>query len=352
VEQGNGDPSLFVTFYCAEYHWQDIDKLFNDRRKIAGNPPVSLKSVTEKVRAVNNYSIIIQEYFQVRVSAFLENYAKEVFGVHHYYTRLEFAKSRGQIHVHILAMLGNKSIIIELNERVYKERHDVENQARVADDSMENVFGLTAIHPGSSIGGVLNRTNIGKPEGTCETPFCHPASQTLLDVTDYKLDICNLCNCCQMHNYSGYRLYHKKAYQEIRHHTIRLTKKRKSLHEIQAVTSTAKHNFQVGAGHEEHKEHVGIGDTPEFECDPNPSITPEGHGFTKHLVFRSPRNTRRMVQTSLFLTQVWRGNVDVKPFLYQSDPSNPDPEDIVTCSDYLVGYKMKGAQTLAIEKKT
>jgi hypothetical protein len=43
--------------------------------------------------------------------------------------------------------------------------------------------------------------------------------------------------------------------------------------------------------------------------------------------------------------------VDVKPLLYQSDPSNHDPEDIVTCSDYLMGYQMKGAQTLAIEEK-
>jgi hypothetical protein len=52
------------------------------------------------------------------------------------------------------------------------------------------------------------------------------------------------------------------------------------------------------------------------------------------------------------LTQVWRGNVDVKPFLYQSDPSNPDPEDSITYSDYLVGYQMKGGQTIAIERKT
>jgi hypothetical protein len=58
-----------------------------------------------------------------------------------------------------------------------------------------------------------------------------------------------------------------------------------------------------------------------------------------------------MVQTLLFLTQLWRGNVDVKPLLYQSYPSNPDPEDKVTCSDYLVGYQMKGTQTLAIEEK-
>jgi hypothetical protein len=58
-----------------------------------------------------------------------------------------------------------------------------------------------------------------------------------------------------------------------------------------------------------------------------------------------------MVQTSLFLSQVWRGNVYVKHLLYQSDPNNPNPEDIVSCTDYLVGYKMKGVQTLAIERK-
>jgi hypothetical protein len=98
----------------------------NARRKIAGDPPISLKTVTKKVRALNDYSIVIQEYVQARVSDFLKNYAKEVFGIHHYYARFEFAKSRGQIHVNILAMLGKKSNIIELNDLVYKERHDVE----------------------------------------------------------------------------------------------------------------------------------------------------------------------------------------------------------------------------------
>jgi hypothetical protein len=224
-KQGNGAPSLFVTFSCAEYHWKDIEKLLNDRRKIAVDPPVSLKSVTEKVRAVNDYSIIIQKYFQVRVSDFIENNSKEVFGIHNYYARFEFAKSQGQIHVHILAMLGKKSSIIELNDLVYKERHDVKKQARVADDWMMNVFGLTAIHPGSSTGGVLDRKNIGKREGTCKTPLCRPASQKLLKVTDYKLHLCTLCNCCQMHNCKGYYLYHKNAYQEIRGYTIRLIKK-------------------------------------------------------------------------------------------------------------------------------
>jgi hypothetical protein len=37
--------------------------------------------------------------------------------------------------------------------------------------------------------------------------------------------------------------------------------------------------------------------------------------------------------------------VDVKSLLYQSNPSNPDHEDIITCSVYLVGYQVKGEQT-------
>jgi hypothetical protein len=45
VEQGNGAPSLFVTLYCTEYHWQDIEKLLNARRKIAGDPHPYLSKV-------------------------------------------------------------------------------------------------------------------------------------------------------------------------------------------------------------------------------------------------------------------------------------------------------------------
>jgi hypothetical protein len=68
------------------------------------------------------------------VSDFLENYAKEVFGIHHYCASFEFAKSWGKVHVHILAMLVKKSSIIELNYLVYKEIHNVEKQSQVADD--------------------------------------------------------------------------------------------------------------------------------------------------------------------------------------------------------------------------
>jgi hypothetical protein len=92
-----------------------------------------MDSITEKVKSVNDYSISVQEYFQARFTDFLENYAKQVFGIEHYFARFEFANSRGQIHVHLLAVLRKKSRIADLIELVYKERFNPEKQAQVAD---------------------------------------------------------------------------------------------------------------------------------------------------------------------------------------------------------------------------
>jgi hypothetical protein len=126
-EEGNGHPSLFITLSCAEYHWKDIERLLNKRRSIAGEHPLTtLDSITDKVKAVNDYSIVIQEYFQARVTDFLENCSKQVFGIEHYFARFEFAKRRGQINVHILAVLGEKSRIADLNELVYTEHFNPE----------------------------------------------------------------------------------------------------------------------------------------------------------------------------------------------------------------------------------
>jgi hypothetical protein len=105
--------------------------LLNKRRSIAGETPLTLDSITEKVKAVNDYSIVIQEYFKARVTDFLENYAKQVFGIEHYFARFEFAKSRGQIHVHLLAVLGKRSRITDLNELVHKERFNPENRHKL-----------------------------------------------------------------------------------------------------------------------------------------------------------------------------------------------------------------------------
>ena len=37
--------------------------------------------------------------------------------------------------------------------------------------------------------------------------------------------------------------------------------------------------------------------------------------------------------------------------IYFSDPRYPSMEDIAAVTDYVVGYQMKGAETLAVERK-
>jgi hypothetical protein len=173
---------------------------------------------------------------------------------------------------------------------VYKERFNPEKQAQVSDDYLNKVFGLKAINPGITEEGLLNRSNIFQPEGTCGKIDIHPSSLNLYDVTDYKQDVCYLCNNCQMHGRSGYCMYRinpkKRKVAELGEHQ---SIQGKVSREPQDTISKAKKFCRFGAGHEET---VGKGDTPGFECNSKPNITLECHGFTKHKVFKSPRNTR------------------------------------------------------------
>jgi len=109
-----------------------------------------------------------------------------------------------------------------------------------------------------------------------------------------------------------------------------------------------KRKCRFGAGFEINE---GKGNTPGFEVQTRPSIDTQDRGFGRKLVFKSARNTVRMVQTATKLLQLWRGNCDVKIMLYDTNPMNPDITTILQVCDYLVSYATKGAETLAIEKK-
>jgi hypothetical protein len=50
-----------------------------------------------------------------------------------------------------------------MNELVYSERLDVEKQAKVADDWMMNVCGITSIQPGIGKSGSLDTSKIVQP---------------------------------------------------------------------------------------------------------------------------------------------------------------------------------------------
>ena len=99
----HGPPTLFITLSCAEYHWPDIKRLLQECLKIAGSNKAD--EVKEGyVQSINDYTLIVQEYFQQRVMAWLKTIGKIIFGIKHHWLRYEFAPGRGQIHAHMLAI--------------------------------------------------------------------------------------------------------------------------------------------------------------------------------------------------------------------------------------------------------
>ena len=146
----------------------------------------------------------------------MDTIGKEVFGIHHYWLRYEFAKSRGQIHAHILAVLGKESHIQDVNKIAYGLRDDIEKQAVAVDNWAKDVFGITAIHPGSKNDGSLNLEKVPSPEGTYSAiPQDHPAKSRLADVIEVADDKCHLCNTCQWHFCSCYCLRCQKKKKKV-----------------------------------------------------------------------------------------------------------------------------------------
>ena len=63
------------------------------------------------VQLVNDYTLIVQEYFQERVKIWLSTIGAKVFHIKYYWLRYEFAPSRGQIHAHMLAIHDNPRVM-------------------------------------------------------------------------------------------------------------------------------------------------------------------------------------------------------------------------------------------------
>jgi hypothetical protein len=104
IEKERGPPNIFMTSSCAEYFWPDLKKQLEHYIYITEGIKVDFDVTLHKLhQALNDYTIIVQEFFQIPVDEFLKTIGLE-FGIKHYWGRFEFAKSRGQIHLHLIGI--------------------------------------------------------------------------------------------------------------------------------------------------------------------------------------------------------------------------------------------------------
>ena len=188
VQEGSGPPMFFITLSCAEHYWPDMLKVVKERMKIAGDSHEDCYLGSPKLgRILNEYSLVVQEQFQLRVEHWMDTVGKHTLGIKHHYAKYEFAPGRGQIHVHMLAISDNNSIYELCHQDLKKENGTELRAARMAEFAKRK-FGLTAtvtenfesldmsVHP-SSI-----RYSVSPPD------------------TDGQA----LLKACQVHNCSGY----------------------------------------------------------------------------------------------------------------------------------------------------
>ncbi len=79
------------------------------------------------VQLVNQYAIVVQEYFERKVQVFLETVGKKILKIEHYWVHFEFAPSRGQIHAHLLA-ISPKSM---MQQQYFNNKKSPKNKQRI-----------------------------------------------------------------------------------------------------------------------------------------------------------------------------------------------------------------------------
>ena len=309
LEQNHGPPSFFITLSCAEYHWKDIQRLIEDRcEKGEYSPPDFTKG---RAAIINEYTIVVQEYFQKRVTIWLDTVGKEVFKIKYHWNRFEFAPSRGQIHVHMLAICDN----LEMLKTCSTLKEDKDKLATYLSNWMEETLGFTATF---------------NPEFIDEVDDTHPSTLNFSDIlpSDTEKDTANCQRRFQNHKCSGYCMRKRQ-----------LTPKKES------AESKKRRVCRCGAGVEENYMKC---DTPGFIERKEATIVRDIRGFDR---VDLPRNNRRITQSSSYLMRGWRGNCDVQLLIYKSPPDNIDPSDVSRVTNYIVSYACKGSESAVEEKK-
>lgn len=169
IEAGHGPPNFFITISCAEYMWPDIRRLIIERFTKAG---LDLPDLDKSfVQVVNDYTLIVQEYFQERVKIWLSTIGTKVFHIKHYWLRYEFAPSRGQIHAHMLAIHDNPHVM----KPFYRNKSNKKKQEEFLHQWMTVELGITAWLPEN-----LSKSNLEKKS--------HPSKALYNDISDKKDD--------------------------------------------------------------------------------------------------------------------------------------------------------------------
>ena len=119
----------------------------------------------------------------------------KVFGIKHYWGRFEFAKSRGQIHLHLLGITDDAMGVDGIQMKLFKCRNNKKKQARIIAKWARSKFNMTA---------ELEST------ATEETETTSPCKVRFGESVSIEKDATDLSKFCQIHKCNDYCLRKSK----------------------------------------------------------------------------------------------------------------------------------------------
>ena len=204
LEQKHGPPTLFITLSCAEYWWPDLQKLLAMRlRKILDtrhhelSKNVERGDVKSRMKAVNLHTGLVQEFFTLRTTSWIQTFGKKLFKISHYWEAFEFSKGRGQIHTHLLAITNDQYGRLK---SYYNLRHSLDCYNKIVQlmaDYAYDVLDMTSEHPGLEL--------------PTDATYDHSDSMNkhYSDIDNDLLDQRDLSIYCQIHSCNSFCMRHK-----------------------------------------------------------------------------------------------------------------------------------------------
>lgn len=310
VANGNGPPTHFMTLTCAENWWPGLRDIFVDIAMNANRIEEAemLRNGDRKAmaRAARENTMYVNKYFMMRAKRFLDEYARDVLELEHYWGRVEFAPGRGAIHLHILGIAKNKAYL----HKFYNARTE-KAKAKAIEEYATTMLGMTA---DVEVDERHDRFRMeGKEAGTIKSS---PLGTRFTDAENYDEDHVHLAQDCVLHK------CHQYCLGEPDPSGIKLR--------------TCKFGFGT-------EETSNEGNTPGKELRFAPTIQKNEKGV-EHLLLRRT-HSRQISQHSRYMLQAWRANVDVQLIIYRSNPDIPDVSEIEAVCRYCTSYASKAHQT-------
>ncbi|KAL3799034.1 hypothetical protein HJC23_005173 [Cyclotella cryptica] len=312
IGEGHGPPTHFITLSCAEFWWPDLRRLVADMETLNGNHEQAKKIKNNDFSAiatsVRKYPLMVSEFFMLRATLFIETTLKKIIDLLYYIGSIEFAPGRGQIHMHLIAIMRDKAFLHEFfNAKTEAQKTSVLESYAV--DSL----GMTA---DINVNDTPTSNDVQQAKRNLATCY-HEQGCTHKDAE-------NLCQACMMHFCNDYCM----AKQPIKDGGKRYCKK-------------ARHGVE--------QDPVGSCITPGLPLTNVSYLAVTENGVES--LFLKRTKSRKVNQTSIPVLQAWRGNIDIQLIMYRSDPRHPDINEIQGLVRYVVSYITKKGYRLKEEKK-